>query len=61
MELNSLIKDFGMPTALAVYFIWRDYKTQKEYRVDLKELLLKATDALNKNTDVMQQLLTRKA
>lgn len=57
MDLATLIQQYGLPTALAVYFIYRDYKTQKEYRQDLREMLMKATSALEKNTEVMQKLL----
>lgn len=57
MDLAALTKDFGLPTGLAIYFIWRDYKTQSEYRRDLKDALLKATAALEKNNELLQQFL----
>jgi len=53
MDLGSLVKDFGFPTAIAIYFIWRDYMTSKAHMADMRDLAIKAVQAIDKSTDAI--------
>lgn len=60
----NIVKEWGLPTALVVFFIWRDYIREKrmaetirmleaEMRDILKNLVTKCTEALVGNTYAM--------
>lgn len=53
----SLIKDFGLPVALLLYFIWQNTSTAKEYNNYVKDIAQKAIDAINKSTEVDTKML----
>lgn len=60
--IEGLLKDFGFPIAVAVYFIYQNGKIEKAHKDDLKTLatnalttLDKNTDALNKNSEVLDE------
>lgn len=55
MNLGDLVQQVGFPTAVAIYFIYRDYRTQKEHKDDLKGIALKVAEALDKNTEALQE------
>ena len=52
MPLDQLVSSLGLPVGLLVYFIWRDYQTNKEYNQYIKDIAQKAVDAINKSTEV---------
>lgn len=51
MDLVDLVKNFGLPTAIAIYFIWRDYQSSKEHKQDLKDIALKSVQAIDAGTE----------
>jgi hypothetical protein len=60
MGLDELVKQFGFPLAIAIFFIWQYISSNKEHKDDLKGIstqavsaIDKSTEALEKNTDVM--------
>lgn len=53
----SLIKDFGLPVALLLYFIWQNASISKEYNNYVKDIAQKAVDAINKSTEVDTKML----
>jgi hypothetical protein len=53
----SLIKDFGLPVALLLYFIWQNTSISKEYNSYVKDIAQKAIDAINKSTEVDTKML----
>lgn len=53
----SLIKDFGLPVALLLYFIWQNTSISKEYNQYVKDIAQKAIDAINKSTEVDTKML----
>lgn len=53
----SLIKDFGLPVALLLYFIWQNTSISKEYNTYVKDIAQKAIDAINKSTEVDTKML----
>lgn len=57
MDLAPLIKDFGLPVALLVYFIWQNTSISKEYNQYVKDIAQKAVDAINKSTEVDTKML----
>lgn len=54
MDFGSLVKDLGFPIALAVYFIIKDGKSQKERLEDVKTFGAAATKALDKSTEALE-------
>ena len=57
MDLASLVKDFGLPVALLLYFIWQNTSISKEYNSYVKDIAQKAVDAINKSTEVDTKML----
>lgn len=57
MDIAPLIKDFGLPVALLVYFIWQNTAISKEYNKYVKDIAQKAVDAINKSTEVDTKML----
>lgn len=53
----SLIKDFGLPVALLLYFIWQNASISKEYNSYVKDIAQKTVDAINKSTEVDTRML----
>lgn len=54
MDLVELVKNFGLPTAIAVFFIWRDYQSSKEHKEDLKNIAVKAVTAIDAGTETIK-------
>jgi len=63
-----LVADYGIPLALVVFFVWRDYrreaslsgtirKLEDEMRTILKEQVTNVTRALTNNTACMRELV----
>lgn len=55
--IEGLIKDFGLPVALLVYFIYQNTSISKEYNKYVKDIAQKAVDAINKSTEVDTKML----
>lgn len=53
----QLIKDFGLPVTLLLYFIWQNASISKEYNSYVKDIAQKAVDAINKSTEVDTKML----
>lgn len=58
MDISTLVKDFGLPVALLLYFIWQNTSISKEYNSYVKDIAQKAIDAINKSTEVDTKMLT---
>lgn len=54
MDLVDLVKNFGLPTAIAIFFIWRDYQSSKEHKEDLKNIALKSVQAIDAGTEAIK-------
>ena len=52
MPAADLVQNFGLPIGLLLYFIWRDYQTNREYNTYIKDIAQKTADAINRSTDV---------
>lgn len=57
MPVDQLVQNFGLPIGLLLYFIWRDYQTNKEYNNYIKDIAQKTVDAINRSTEVDEQML----
>jgi hypothetical protein len=57
MDITPLIKDFGLPVALLVYFIWQNSAISREYNNYVKDIAQKTVDAINKSTEVDTKML----
>lgn len=57
MPIDQLVQNFGLPVGLLLYFIWRDYQTNKEYNSYIKDIAQKTVDAINKSTEVDTKML----
>lgn len=57
MDIAPLIKDFGLPVALLLYFIWQNASISREYNSYVKDIAQKAVDAINKSTEVDSKML----
>jgi hypothetical protein len=58
MDLVELVKNFGLPTAIAIFFIWRDYQSSKEHKEDLKNIAVKAVTAIDAGTEAIKDSVT---
>lgn len=57
MPIDQLVKDFGLPVGLLLYFIWQNYRISQEYNSYIKDIAQKAVDAINKSTEVNNKML----
>lgn len=57
MPIDQLVQNFGLPIGLLLYFIWRDYQTNKEYNNYIKDIAQKTVDAINRSTEVDTKML----
>lgn len=57
MDIAPLLKDFGLPVALLVYFIYQNAAISREYNSYVKDIAQKAVDAINKSTEVDTKML----
>lgn len=58
MDLGAAVKDFGLPVALLLYFIWQNASISKEYNSYVKDIAQKTVDAINKSTEVDTKMLS---
>lgn len=49
--IEELLKQFGFPIAVAVYFIYQNGKIEKEHKQDIRTIAQQAISALEKNTE----------
>lgn len=54
-DIGALINQFGLPVALLIYFIWREYQTNREHKADMRDIAIKAVQALDKSTEVLER------
>lgn len=57
MDFMTLLQNFGLPVATAAFFIWQFINSNKEYVNFVKDIAAKATDAINKSTEVDVRML----
>lgn len=50
MDIVELVKQFGFPIAVAIYFIWQNGRIEKEHKNDIRTIATQAIQALEKNT-----------
>lgn len=53
MDIGSLVAQFGLPTGLLLYFIWRDYQTSKDHKADIKDIAITSVKAIDRGTDAI--------
>lgn len=58
MDVGAAVKDFGLPVALLLYFIWQNAAISKEYNSYVKDIAQKTVDAINKSTEVDTKMLS---
>lgn len=51
MDLVELVKQFGFPVAIAIYFIWQNARIEREHKNDIRTIATQAIQALEKNTE----------
>lgn len=54
MDMVELVKQFGFPIAVAVYFIWDKGRSEKEHKEDLRNIAVKAVQAIDANTEAIK-------
>lgn len=59
MDLVELVKQFGFPIAVAVYFIWQNGRLEKEHKQDIRTIATQAIQALEKNTESDKAVTTQ--
>lgn len=57
MDISGLIGQYGLPTGVAVVFIWLYTKAQDRLVNAYVDALQKNTEALNKNAEVLQRVI----
>jgi hypothetical protein len=53
--VEELVKQFGIPTAVAIFFIYQYIASNKEHKADLKGILQLVVTALDKNTAALDE------
>lgn len=51
MDIVELVKQFGFPIAVAIYFIWQNGRIEREHKNDIRTIATQAIQALEKNTE----------
>lgn len=59
--IEELLKQFGFPIAVAVYFIYQNGKLEKEHKQDIRTIAQQAISALEKNTESDKAVTTELA
>lgn len=57
MPIDQLVQNFGLPIGLLLYFIWRDYQTNREYNNYIKLIAQQTAEAINRSTEVDTKML----
>lgn len=53
--MEELIKQFGLPVALTVFFIYQFIQAKKEHMDDIKGIAATAISTLDKNTEALDK------
>ena len=53
--LMDAIKEVGFPIACVIYLFWQNHEEQKSHKEESSEWI----DAINRNTVVMEKILTK--
>ena len=53
MDIAQLVEQFGVTIGLLLFFVWKDWKREKEHRDELKDLAENALAVIPKNTEVI--------
>ena len=54
MDISQLVQNFGLPVALAIFFIWMYVSQAKEHKQDLKDIAVKSVLAIDAGTDAIR-------
>jgi hypothetical protein len=54
MDFGTLIEKFGLPVAIAAFFIWQYVAQAKEHKQDLKDIAVKAVQAIDAGTEAIK-------
>ena len=53
--MEDLVKQFGLPVALSIFFIYQYIASNKEHKDDLKGIAQTAVTAIDKSTDAIDR------
>lgn len=56
MDFGVLIEKFGLPVAIAAFFIWQYIAQAKEHKQDLKDIAVKAVQTIDANTEALKDI-----
>lgn len=59
MDIASLVQNFGLPVAVAVFFIWMYVSQAKEHKQDLKDIAIKSVLAIDSGTDAINDSIAQ--
>lgn len=54
MDIASLVQNFGLPVAAAVFFIWMYVNQAKEHKQDLKDIAVKSVQSIDAGTEAIR-------
>lgn len=54
MDLMTLVQNFGLPVATAVFFIWLYVQQAKEHKEDLKNIAIQSVKAIDAGTEAIK-------
>lgn len=54
MDFMTLVQNFGLPVATAVFFIWLYVTQAKEHKEDLKNIAVQAVKAADAGTEAIK-------
>lgn len=54
MDFATLVQNFGLPVALAIFFIWMYVQQAKEHKNDLKDIAVKSVQAIDAGTEAIK-------
>lgn len=56
MGIEGLVEKFGVELGLLIFFIWQNWKTQKEHKEDMKGIVIQAVQALDKTSSALADI-----
>lgn len=57
--LGELVKTFGLPAGLLIYFVAMDYLRTKEHKEDLRNIAVTSVKAIDAGTEATKDATTR--
>lgn len=54
MEIGELVKQFGLPAGLLIYFIIQSFFDNREHKKDLRDIATKTVTALDASTEAIK-------